>query len=660
MKFKLHSSFSPAGDQSKAIKKLTESCRRGKQFQTLLGVTGSGKTYSIAKVIENLQVPVLVISHNKTLAAQLYQELKGFFPENPVEYFISYYDYYQPEAFIPTTNTYIAKETLINEEIDKMRLSATRSIYERRDVIVVASVSCIYGIGDPNTYFSMRMNLKKNKILTRKKLLDFLSELRYERTEDPLLEYSKFRIRGGIVDIFPPYHTRAIRIELIEDIIEGLYEIDPVTGFTIKEINNFILYPTNYFITPENKLRIAIKRIKNELKERLNYLKKRDMNKKAQRLQDRTLYDLELLEEMGFCPGIENYSRHLSLRREGEPPYTLMDYFPDDYLVVIDESHMTIPQLKAMYKGDRSRKQTLVDHGFRLPSALDNRPLKFKEIEKKLNKVIFVSATPGEYEINNSKGEIVEQIIRPTSLVDPEIEIKKTKNQMESVLSKIKERIKNRERVLITTLTKRMAERLSSFLYDKGIKSKYLHSDLSAMERVKILLELRKGEINVVVGINLLREGLDLPEVSLIIILDADKEGYLRSSTALIQTFGRAARNINGKVVMYADKITKSMKQAIDETNRRRTRQIEHNKQYSITPKTIKKEVKSYFDKTKKSPLMKVAEKKEFYNSPEEIQEIIKRLKKEMKTAADNLEFEKAADIRDKIKELEKMILTLQ
>ncbi len=659
MKFSLKSSFKPKGDQEKAIEKLLEGFKNGRNFQTLLGVTGSGKTFTVANVIEKLNIPTLIISHNKTLAAQLYQEFKSFFPENAVEYFISYYDYYIPEAYLPTTDTYIAKETLINKEIDRMRLSATRSLYERKDVIIVASVSCIYGIGDPNNYFSMRLNLQKNRILPRKKLLNFLTDLRYERTEEIILQPSMFRVRGGVFDVFPPYHKTAIRLELMDDIIENVFEIDPVSGFVLREIEAFNLYPTNYFITPEDKLSIAIKRIKTELKERVSELKKEGKLLEAQRLQERTYYDLELLEEMGYCPGIENYSRHLSLREEGEPPYTLIDYFPDDFLIVIDESHMTIPQLRAMYEGDRSRKKTLVEHGFRLPSALDNRPLKFSEIEERFKKVLFLSATPSEYEIKKSRGIVVEQIIRPTGLVDPEVEVKPTKNQMEIIEREVSDRIKRGERVLITTLTKRMAEKLAAFLFEKGFKAKYLHSDLDALERIKLLMELRRGDVDIIVGINLLREGLDLPEVSLVIILDADKEGYLRSETSLIQTFGRAARNINGKVILFADKITLSMEKAIAETNRRRRIQIEYNKKHGIKPSTVQKEIKDFFYKRKYPSLLKVADKKEFYKSPEEAEEMIKRLEKEMRAAADRLEFEKAAALRDKIREIEKFVLEL-
>ncbi len=659
MRFSLKSSFKPKGDQEKAIEQLVNGFKAGKRFQTLLGVTGSGKTFTVANIIEKLNIPTLIISHNKTLAAQLYQEFKSFFPENAVEYFISYYDYYIPEAYLPTTDTYIAKETLINKEIDRMRLSATRSLYERNDVIIVASVSCIYGIGDPNNYFSMRLNLQKNRILPRKKLLNFLTDLRYERTEEIILQPSMFRARGGVFDIFPPYHKTAIRLELMDDIIENVFEIDPVSGFVLREIEEFNLYPTNYFITPEDKLSIAIKRIKNELRERVSELKKEGKLLEAQRLQERTYYDLELLEEMGYCPGIENYSRHLSLREEGEPPYTLIDYFPDDFLIVIDESHMTIPQLRAMYEGDRSRKKTLVEHGFRLPSALDNRPLKFSEIEERFKKVLFLSATPSEYEIKKSGGIVVEQIIRPTGLVDPEVEIKPTKNQMEIIEREVSDRIKRGERVLITTLTKRMAEKLAAFLFEKGFKAKYLHSDLDALERIKLLMELRRGDVDIIVGINLLREGLDLPEVSLVIILDADKEGYLRSETSLIQTFGRAARNINGKVILFADKITLSMEKAIAETNRRRRIQIEYNKKHGIKPSTVQKEIKDFFYRRKYPSLLKVADKKEFYKSPEEAEEMIKRLEKEMRAAADRLEFEKAAALRDKIREIEKFVLEL-
>ncbi len=649
MKFKLYPPFSPTTPQLKTAKKIVENIKNGKNFQTLLGVTGSGKTFLMALVIEKLNLPTLVISPNKILAAQLYQELKSLFPENAVEYFISYYDYYIPEAYVPSIDLYIAKETLINKEIDRMRLSATRALHERRDVIVVASVSCIYGIGEPDNYFSLVFTVKKGKILSRKRLIEKLIELQFERSDDFIP--GTFRAIGSTFDIYPSERELALRIELEGDVVSELYEIDPSTGFVIREIDSARIYPVNFFITPPERLKIAIERIRKELKERVNYFLKIGKKREAKRLEERTLYDIELLEEIGYCPGIENYARHLSLRDEGEPPYTLIDYFPEEFLTFIDESHIAVPQLMGMYRGDRSRKETLVEHGFRLPSALDNRPLKFEEIIEKLKYVVFVSATPSKYEKELSKGEIVELLVRPTGLVDPKVEIRSTKNQMQNILSEIEKTIKNNERILITTLTKRMAEKLSNFLYEHGIKAKYMHSDLDALERVKIIRDLRLGKFDVLVGINLLREGLDLPEVSLIIILDADKEGFLRSETSFIQTFGRAARNVNGRVILYADRITGSMKRAIKETERRRKVQIEYNKKHNITPKTIKKEIRDYFNQTELK-FLKIAEKKEVFFSPEEKQKLIEELKKEMFKAAENLEFEKASKIRDKIKEL--------
>ncbi len=649
MNFKLKAPFKPTKAQIDVVEELYENIKKGKKFQTLLGVTGSGKTFIMALLIEKLNMPSIIISPNKILAAQLYEELKSLFPHNAVEYFISYYDYYIPEAYVPTIDLYIAKETLINKEIDRMRLSATRALYERRDVVVVASVSSIYGIGEPNSYFSLVFTVKKGKILSRKRLIEKLIELQFERSEEFLP--GTFRIRGAIIDVYPTERDRGVRIELEGDVVSSIYEIDPATGFVLREIDIVSIYPVNFFITPPERLELAIERIKLELEERVKYFKEAGKEREAKRLQERTLYDIELLEELGYCPGIENYARHLSLRDEGEPPYTLLDYYPEEFLTFIDESHITVPQLIGMYKGDRARKETLVEHGFRLPSALDNRPLKFEEVLERLKHTIFVSATPSLYERELSENTVVELLLRPTGLVDPEIIVKPTKNQMEDILEEIRKTVKRGERILITTLTKRMAEKLASFLYEKGIKAKYMHSDLDALERVKLVRDLRLGEYDVLVGINLLREGLDMPEVSLVIILDADKEGFLRSETAFIQTFGRAARNINGKVILYADRMTESMKRAIEETERRRKFQIDYNKRNKISPQNIKKEIRNYFE-SKDVKYFKIAAKKEVFLYKEEKEKFIEKLRNEMILAAERLEFEKAAKIRDKIKEL--------
>ncbi len=658
-KFVLHSPFTPKGDQEKAIEKLTEGVKKGKRFQVLLGVTGSGKTFTIANVIERVQKPVLVISHNKTLAAQLYQEFRRFFPENAVEYFVSYYDYYQPEAYIPATDTYIAKEAFINDEIDRMRLSATRSLYERRDVIVVASVSAIYGIGSPDTYFSMFLPLEIGKRMGRKELIQRLVESQYERTESEL-KRGTFRVRGDMIEVFPTYEDYAYRIELFGDEIDGLYMVDNLTGKILAKMERLAIYPKSYFVTPKPMLERALEEIEKELEERLEYFRSQGKLLEAQRLEERTRFDMEMIREFGYCHGIENYSRHLSGRKEGEPPFTIIDYFPKDSLFIIDESHQTVPQLRGMYEGDRSRKLTLVEHGFRLPSALDNRPLKFEEFEERIPQVIFVSATPGPYELEKVEGEVVEQIIRPTGLTDPKVEVRKTQGQMEDLIGELKRVSERKERALVTTLTKRMAERLTEFLADRGIRVRYLHSDIDTLDRVKILKDLRKGVFDVLVGINLLREGLDLPEVSLVAILDADKEGFLRSTTSLIQTFGRAARNINGRVILYADNITDSMRSAIEETERRRKIQEEWNRIRGIVPRTIEKEIDEFFVYERDYvDLTRISEDKEKYLSEKERKELIEKLEKEMKEAVERLEFEKAAMIRDELKKIKRYHLEI-
>ncbi len=651
-RFVLHSTFTPKGDQEKAIEKLTEGVRKEKKSQVLLGVTGSGKTFTIANVIERVQKPVLVISHNKTLAAQLYQEFRRFFPKNAVEYFVSYYDYYQPEAYIPATDTYIAKEAFINDELDRMRLSATRSLYERRDVIVVASVSSIYGIGSPETYFSMFLPLEIGKRMGRKELIQKLVESQYERTETELKRGS-FRVRGDMIEVFPTYEDYAYRIELFGDEIDGLYMIDNLTGKILERMERLAIYPKSYFVTPRPMLEQAIRAIEEELEERLEFFRSQGKLLEAQRLEERTRFDIEMIREFGYCHGIENYSRHLSGRREGEPPFTIIDYFPGDSLFIIDESHQTVPQLRGMFEGDRSRKLTLVEHGFRLPSALDNRPLKFEEFEERIPQVIFVSATPGPYELERVEGEVVEQIIRPTGLTDPKVEVRKTKGQMDDLIGELKRVSERKERALVTTLTKRMAERLTEFLADRGLKVRYLHSDIDTLDRVKILKDLRKGVFDVLVGINLLREGLDLPEVSLVAILDADKEGFLRSTTSLIQTFGRAARNLHGKVILYADNMTESMKSAIEETERRRRIQEEWNRIHGIVPRTIEKEIDEFFVYERDYvDLTRVSDDKEKYLSEKERKELIEKLEKEMKEAVEKLEFERAAIIRDELKKI--------
>jgi excinuclease ABC subunit B len=661
--FKLVSEFQPKGDQPQAIELLSEGVLEGAQHQVLLGVTGSGKTFTMANVIEKVQKPALVISHNKTLAAQLYGEFKELFPENAVEYFVSYYDYYQPEAYIPSTDTYIEKDTQINEVIDKMRHSATRSLLERNDVIIVASVSCIYGLGSPEAYHGMLLYLEKGMTINREEILSKLVEIQYERN-DIDFHRGTFRVRGDVIEVFPAHEeNRAIRIELFGDEVDAISEIDPLRGRIIEPLEKVPIYPGSHYVTPPDRLQKAIQSIREELKERVGWSRSQNKLLEAQRLEQRTNYDLEMLQELGYCQGIENYSRHLTGRKPGEPPPTLLDYYPKDYLLFIDESHVTIPQLIGMYRGDRSRKETLVEYGFRLPSALDNRPLMFEEFEKRVRQVIYVSATPSEYEMKKSRERIVEQIIRPTGLSDPLLEVKPAKNQVDDLLGEIQKRVKKKERVLVTTLTKRMAEDLTEYYADLGIRVKYLHSDIDTLDRVEIIRDLRLGKFDVLIGINLLREGLDIPEVSLVAILDADKEGFLRSEKSLIQTFGRAARNVNGQVILYADKMTGSMDQAILETNRRRKIQEEFNRVHQITPQTVKKAVRNILASIYEADyftIPTVSDAEEAYVPVKEIPAIIQKLKREMKEAASHLEFERAAEIRDKIQGLEELELKMR
>jgi excinuclease ABC subunit B len=660
--FKLVSEFKPKGDQPQAIESLSDSVLEGAKHQVLLGVTGSGKTFTMANVIERVQKPALVISHNKTLAAQLYGEFKELFPENAVEFFVSYYDYYQPEAYIPSTDTYIEKDTQINERIDKMRHSATRSLLERNDVIIVASVSCIYGLGSPEAYHGMLLYLEKGMDISREEILSKLVEIQYERN-DIDFHRGTFRVRGDVIEVFPAHEeSRAIRVELFGDQVEEISEIDPLKGKVIDRLDKVPIYPGSHYVTPPDRLQKAIQSIREELKERLQWFRSQNQLLEAQRLEQRTKFDLEMLQELGYCQGIENYSRHLTGRKAGEPPPTLLDYYPKDTLLFIDESHVTIPQLIGMYRGDRSRKETLVEYGFRLPSALDNRPLMFEEFENRVRQLIYVSATPSEYEMKKSHGKIVEQIIRPTGLSDPLLDVKPAKNQVDDLLAEIQRRVKNKERVLVTTLTKRMAEDLTEYFADLGVRVKYLHSDIDTLDRVEIIRDLRLGKFDVLIGINLLREGLDLPEVSLVAILDADKEGFLRSEKSLIQTFGRAARNVNGQVILYADKMTRSMDQAISETNRRRKIQEAYNQEHGITPQTVKKSVRNIMASIYEADYLTipaVSDVEEAYVSIKEIPLMIQKLKTEMKEAASHLEFERAAEIRDKIHRLEEMELKI-
>jgi excinuclease ABC subunit B len=661
--FKLVSDFEPKGDQPQAIQALSEGVLKGDPHQVLLGVTGSGKTFTMANVVEKVQKPTLVISHNKTLAAQLYGEFKELFPENAVEFFVSYYDYYQPEAYIPSTDTYIEKDTQINEVIDKMRHSATRSLLERNDVIIVASVSCIYGLGSPEAYHGMLLYLEKGMAISREEILSKLVEIQYERN-DIDFHRGTFRVRGDVIEVFPAHEEyRAIRIELFGDEVEAISEVDPIRGKVIQPLDKVPIYPGSHYVTFPDRMEKAIRNIREELEERVEWFKSRNQLLEAQRLEQRTNFDLEMLKELGYCQGIENYSRHLTGRKAGEPPPILLDYYPKDYLLFIDESHVAIPQLIGMYRGDRSRKETLVEYGFRLPSALDNRPLMFEEFEERVRQVVYVSATPSDYEMKKSSGRIVEQIIRPTGLSDPSLEVKPAKNQVDDLLEEIQKRVKKRERVLVTTLTKRMAEDLTEYYADLGIRVKYLHSDIDTLDRVEILRDLRLGKFDVLIGINLLREGLDLPEVSLVAILDADKEGFLRSEKSLIQTFGRAARNVNGQVILYADKMTGAMDQAILETNRRRKIQEEYNKVHRITPQTVKKSVRNILASIYDADYFTVptvSDIKEEYVATKEIPMMIQKLKREMKEAASRLEFERAAEIRDRIHRFEEMELKMR
>jgi excinuclease ABC subunit B len=656
-RFKITTKFKPKGDQPKAIKELVRGIKEGYKHQVLLGVTGSGKTFTIANVIEQVNKPTLVIAHNKTLAAQLYGEFKELFPDNAVEFFVSYYDYYQPEAYIPTTDTYIEKDALINDDIDRMRHSATRAVLERRDTIVVASVSCIYGIGSPQDYIDMHLIIEEGMKTERDAILRRLVEMQYNRS-DSYFKRGDIRVRGDIVEIYPSFSLdKGIRIEFFGDFIDAIYEFDPITGDKLRKLQKIAIFPNSHWITPRERLEPALKNIEKELEERISYFLKHGKTVEASRIEQRTLFDLEMLREFGYCHGIENYSRHLSGRAPGEPPYTLIDYFPEDFLMIIDESHVTIPQIGGMYEGDKSRKQTLVDYGFRLPSALDNRPLTFKEFEHRVNQVIYVSATPGPYELEKSGGRIIEQIIRPTGLVDPEMLIKPVEGQVDDLLKEIRICSERGERVLVTTLTKKMAEDLTDYYSELDVKVKYLHSDIDTLERVEIIRDLRLGKFDVLIGVNLLREGLDLPEVSLVAVLDADKEGFLRSERSLIQTAGRAARNVNGKVILYADKITGSIKRAIDETQRRRKIQLEYNRKMGITPETVKSNIKNILSSIYESDywtVETVGEDKVGYGYDEET---VKRLEEEMLEAVRLLEFERAAKIRDKLRDIKKRML---
>lgn len=656
--FKIVSDYKPTGDQPEAIEKLVKGFNEGKKFQTLLGVTGSGKTFTMANIIEKLQRPTLVIAHNKTLAAQLYNEFKEFFPNNAVEYFISYYDYYQPEAYVPSTDTYIEKDSSVNDEIDKLRHSATAALLERRDVLIVASVSCIYGLGDPEDYKELMISLRPGMEKDRDDVIRKLIEIQYDRN-DMDFQRGTFRVRGDVLEIIPADKSEsAIRIDFFGDEIEKITEIDILTGEFIGTRNHVAIFPASHYVTTSEKMKVAIQRIEEELEEQLKKLKSEDKLLEAQRLEQRTNYDIEMMREMGFCSGIENYSRHLSLREEGSTPNTLIDFFPDDFIIIADESHVSIPQIRGMYEGDRSRKTTLVDYGFRLPSALDNRPLKFTEFESKINQMLFVSATPSVYEKEHSE-DTVEQIIRPTGLIDPEVDVRPIEGQIDDLLSEVRKTVDKGDKVLITTLTKKMAERLTDYMKEAGVKVRYLHSDIDTLERLEIIRDLRMDVFDVLVGINLLREGLDIPEVSLVAILDADKEGFLRSETSLIQTIGRAARNADGHVIMYADVLTDSMKRAIDETARRRKIQQEYNEIHGIVPKTIKKKVHDVIQATKAvdEKTKKGLEKDPESMSIDELKKYIKKLDKEMKLAASDLHFEKAAAIRDEIINLKKCLM---
>ena len=654
--FKLVADYQPTGDQPEAIAALIDGLRKGYKHQTLLGATGTGKTFVIANIVAAINRPTLVIAHNKTLAAQLYSEFRAFFPHNAVEYFVSYYDYYQPEAYVPQYDLYIEKEATINEEIDRLRLAATVALMSRRDVLIVASVSCIYGIGDPQTWGRAQVYLRRGEVIRRNAVLRQLADIQYSRN-DMELTPGTFRVRGDTMEIMPGYSEDAYRISLWGDEVERIVRLDPLTGEILEELEEVRIFPAKQFIAEYDRLQEAIRNIEEELEERIRFFRSQGRHLEAQRIEQRTRYDMEMLREVGYCAGIENYSRHLDGRAPGTPPWTLVDYFPGDYLLVIDESHMTIPQLRGMYHGDRSRKETLVEYGFRLPSAVDNRPLTFEEFLERVNQVIYTSATPGPFELEHS-AQVVEQIIRPTGLVDPEVEVRPVAGQVDDLVSEIKRRVERGERTLVTTLTKRMAEKLSDYLMEMGIRVHYLHSEIETIERVEILRDLRLGVYDVVVGINLLREGLDLPEVSLVAILDADKEGFLRSETALIQTIGRAARHVNGKVIMYADHISQAMQAAIDETNRRRAKQIAYNEAHGIVPTSIVKEIHDLTDRVR----AQAAEAARAPTLPErlpahELEHLIRELEKQMKQAAQNLEFEKAALIRDQIFELRELLV---
>ena len=658
--FTLHCDFEPKGDQPQAIQQLTEGVLRGQRDQVLLGVTGSGKTFTMANVIAAIERSTLIIAHNKTLAAQLYNEFKGFFPDNAVEYFVSYYDYYQPEAYLPQTDTFIEKDAMVNQHIDKLRHSATRSLLERRDVIIIASVSCIYGLGSPEAYYGMMVFLEQGGWCQREEMLRKLVEIQYQRN-DYDFHRGTFRVRGDVVEVFPAYADTAIRVELWGDEVEGLWEIDPLTGAKLQKLHRAPIYPANHYVTPEERRQRALTAIEEELAERAAWLDTQGKFLEAQRLRQRTLFDLEMMREIGACKGIENYSRHLTGRVPGEPPPTLMDYLPKDALVIVDESHQTIPQLHGMYRGDRSRKETLVEYGFRLPSALDNRPLTFAEFERCVNQLIYVSATPGPYEIQRTQGVVVEQIIRPTGLIDPAIEVRPTRGQIDDLIHEIQIRAAKEQRVLVTTLTKRMAEELTDYLAEHGMRVQYLHSDIDTLQRNEVIRNLRLGKFDTLVGINLLREGLDIPEVSLVAILDADKEGFLRSSGSLIQTMGRAARNVEGKAILYADITTRSMKGALTETIRRRTLQTEYNTKHAITPETIKKQITdvlaSIYERDYYTVPALSDEERLKYIPREEIPSLVATLDKQMKQAAKKLEFERAAELRDQIRDLQRRML---
>ncbi len=653
-RFSLVSDFELAGDQARAIGELVEGLNRGDTHQVLLGVTGSGKTFTMAQTVARVNRPTLVMVHNKTLAAQLYQEFRRFFPENAVEYFVSYYDYYQPEAYVPATDSYIEKEATINDEIDRMRLSATRSLFERRDVIIVASVSCIYGLGSPEAYYGMLLPLECGQRIGREQVLRRLVEIQYERNDH---EFGRgtFRVRGDIVEVYPSYEEHAVRVELFGDEVDGLASFDPLTGKTLRRHDKIAIYPKSHFVAPRDRTKQAVVSIKEELAWYRSKLESEGKLLEAQRLHQRTMFDLEMIREIGYCHGIENYARHLNGRAPGEPPPTLLDYLPKDALIIVDESHQTVPQVRGMYHGDRSRKEVLVAYGFRLPSALDNRPLDFQEWEHRVGQVVFVSATPGPYELAKSQGVVVEQIIRPTGLIDPPIDVRPVKGQVDDLLQEIRARAERRERVLVTTLTKRMAEDLTQYYQELGVKVRYLHSDIETLERVEILRDLRRGEFDVLVGINLLREGLDLPEVSLVAILDADKEGFLRSAGSLIQTSGRAARNVNGRVIMYADKVTDSMRGAMGETERRRALQTAYNAEHGITPQSIVKQIDDVMSSVYERDYMTPSVARETtprFRTQAELDAYVLNLQEQMKTAATNLDFEKAAALRDQIKVL--------